>query len=215
MITGFNTDIAHQGRIYHVQTEDRGKNNPIVETLVYSSGEILTSRKTPYTDLIETKSNSDSEILKRMEAQHKDLIQEIRTGKFDAGDLKPFGHGIVSNRSLDEVAQAFLAEHIALEEIKLALNGSDDWAEGESPKFELQVVEQNTERPVCGATVEIRLVATGEQPRQLFSASTDEAGCVEAAFDIPSMPGGNAAIVCSADAAGKTAELKRLVQKPT
>ena len=52
MITGFNTDIKHGSRVFHVQTEDKGMENPFVESLVYVGGEIIASKKTPYTDSI-------------------------------------------------------------------------------------------------------------------------------------------------------------------
>jgi len=38
MITGFNTDVKHGAKVYHVQTEDKGRNNPKIETLVYVGG---------------------------------------------------------------------------------------------------------------------------------------------------------------------------------
>ena len=44
MITGFNTDVKYKGVIYHVQTEDKGTTNPLIETLIYRGGEILGSR---------------------------------------------------------------------------------------------------------------------------------------------------------------------------
>ena len=52
MITGFNTDVSYKGLVYHVQTEDKGPQNPLIETLVYKGGEILASRRLPYGELI-------------------------------------------------------------------------------------------------------------------------------------------------------------------
>ncbi len=114
MITGFNTDVEFYGRLYHVQTEDRGRNNPVVESLVYTGGEIVTARKMSYAELIDAGSFSDSEVQSRMQAQHQDLIREIRNGAFHKGELKPFGHGIVTNRTFDEVVREFLAANPAL-----------------------------------------------------------------------------------------------------
>ena len=109
MLTGFNTDVEFNGRVYHVQTEDRGIANPVVESLVYSRGHIVTARKTPYADLVEAGGCASAQVLARMEAQHRDLMREIRNGAFESGGLKPFGHGIVTNRSFDEVVAEFLA----------------------------------------------------------------------------------------------------------
>ena len=46
MITGFNTDIKHNDKVYHIQTEDKGLQNPYIESLVYVGGEILASAET-------------------------------------------------------------------------------------------------------------------------------------------------------------------------
>ena len=113
MITGFNTDVEYDGCVYHVQTEDRGLDNPIIESLVYTGGEIVCSRKNPYADLIASGCYSEDALLKRMEAQHRELMTEIRDGKFSGEDArKPFGHSIVTNRSFDEVVATFLREQI-------------------------------------------------------------------------------------------------------
>ena len=48
VITGFNTDIEHDGVVYHVQTEDKGLDSPIILSLVYSGGTILASKRSPY-----------------------------------------------------------------------------------------------------------------------------------------------------------------------
>ena len=50
MITGANTDVEYEGRTYHVQTEDKGRENPVVESLIYCQGEILGTRRHDYTE---------------------------------------------------------------------------------------------------------------------------------------------------------------------
>ncbi len=52
MITGFNTDVQHGGVTYHVQTEDKGLDTPLILSLVYVGGHIIASKRTPYADLI-------------------------------------------------------------------------------------------------------------------------------------------------------------------
>jgi hypothetical protein len=47
VITGFNTDVKYRGVVYHVQTEDKGTQNPLIETLIYKGGEILGSGGCP------------------------------------------------------------------------------------------------------------------------------------------------------------------------
>jgi hypothetical protein len=53
MLSGINTDIEHDGKIYHVQTEDGGHQNPVIVTHLFAGGAILASRKVSYADVIQ------------------------------------------------------------------------------------------------------------------------------------------------------------------
>ena len=85
MITGFNTDIEHDGVIYHVQTEDKGLDSPIILSLVYAGGTILASKRSPYQDLI-TSGFSDEVLAERLKRQHRLICAAIHSGRID--DLK-------------------------------------------------------------------------------------------------------------------------------
>lgn len=82
MITGFNTDIKHNDKVYHVQTEDKGVGNPYIESLVYVGGEILASKKTSYAEQLKT-GIDDKWIGGLMEQQHRTMIAAIKRGRFD------------------------------------------------------------------------------------------------------------------------------------
>jgi hypothetical protein len=85
VITGFNTDIEFQGKVYHVQTEDKGLARPVVMTLVYDRGTILASKRTPYDDLVA--GGLDEDVLtERLQKQHRTICAAIRAGRID--DLK-------------------------------------------------------------------------------------------------------------------------------
>ena len=85
VITGFNTDIEHEGIVYHVQTEDKGLDSPIILSLVYVGGTILASKRAPYVDLIE-QGFSDEVLAERLKRQHKLICAAINSGRID--DLK-------------------------------------------------------------------------------------------------------------------------------
>jgi hypothetical protein len=108
VITGFNTDVKFRGLVYHVQTEDKGEANPLIETLIYKGGEILASRRLPYGDLIRNREDEDA-ITKLMEDQHKGMIMEVKRGKFDPGSEKT----VLEDLSLDEIVLAYLAGRAA------------------------------------------------------------------------------------------------------
>ena len=85
MITGFNTDIEHDGVIYHVQTEDKGLDSPVILSLVYTGGTILASKRSPYEDLI-AEGFSDEALAERLKRQHRLICAAIHSGRIN--DLK-------------------------------------------------------------------------------------------------------------------------------
>jgi hypothetical protein len=88
VITGFNTDIPHEGVTYHVQTEDKGLETPLILSLVYVGGAIIASKRTNYDDLIAE--GFDEKILtERLQRQHKLICAAIRAGRVE--DLKRMG----------------------------------------------------------------------------------------------------------------------------
>lgn len=101
MITGFNTDIEHKGTVYHVQTEDKGLENPLVLSLVYVGGEILASKRAPYHDLIEE--GFDKAILQeRLNRQHKLICAAIKSGRIE--DLKRINNRAENNSAPEKTA---------------------------------------------------------------------------------------------------------------
>ena len=88
MITGFNTDIEHEGVVYHVQTEDKGLDSPLILSLVYSGGAILASKRSPYEDLIASGFNEEA-LAQRLKRQHRLICAAINAGRIE--DLKRMG----------------------------------------------------------------------------------------------------------------------------
>lgn len=85
MITGFNTDIPYEGVTYHVQTEDKGLDTPLILSLVYVGGAIIASKRTPYADLI-SKGFDENVLTERLQRQHKLICAAIKSGRVE--DLK-------------------------------------------------------------------------------------------------------------------------------
>lgn len=88
MITGFNTDVEHDGVVYHVQTEDKGLDSPLILSLVYSGGAILASKRSPYEDLIAA-GFDEAALTERLKRQHRLICAAINAGRID--DLKRMG----------------------------------------------------------------------------------------------------------------------------
>lgn len=85
MITGFNTDVKHKNRVFHIQTEDKGEANPCVESLVYVGGEILATKRTSYAEVVKAGAD-DHAIQDLMEQQHRTMIAAIQRGRFDGAN---------------------------------------------------------------------------------------------------------------------------------
>jgi hypothetical protein len=109
VITGFNSDVKYRGLVYHVQTEDKGKVNPLIETLIYRGGEILASRRLPYAELTGEGPVTEQAISRLMEEQHNTMILEVKRGGFAPAAEER----VAEDLSLDEIVLAFLAARAA------------------------------------------------------------------------------------------------------
>jgi len=81
MIVGYNTDIKYRKEVFHIQTEDKGQSNPLVETLVYLHGEILLSRRVSYAHLLNA-AEKNKTIKALMKTQHDQVCSELKGGSF-------------------------------------------------------------------------------------------------------------------------------------
>lgn len=91
--------------MFHIQTEDKGQDNPLVETLVYHSGEILLSRRIGYGHLLK-KSDLRKRIKDIMKTQHDEVISELRGGKFM--HLISMETQVIDDVPLDEMVLEYL-----------------------------------------------------------------------------------------------------------
>lgn len=82
MITGFNTDVPHEGLVYHVQTEDRRTDDPAFESLVYIGGSIVAKKLTPYSDKL-SEGATEEAIASLLKRQHQVIIAAIKAGRIE------------------------------------------------------------------------------------------------------------------------------------
>ena len=79
MVMGFNTEIKHQGVVYHIQTEPR--RDAGIETTVYMRGAVIHSVKNSYQDLLNSPEFSEEKLKRMLEDQHRQVIARIRAGE--------------------------------------------------------------------------------------------------------------------------------------
>jgi hypothetical protein len=82
MVVGFNHNIKHNGKVYHVQTEDSGTDNPHVITHLFVGGNILSSLRSSYSHLT-GHPNLEAQVRAMMELQHKDMLRSLASGAFE------------------------------------------------------------------------------------------------------------------------------------
>jgi hypothetical protein len=88
MIPGFNHNIKHKGRIFHIQTEDSGPKNPHIITHLFVGGNILASKKTTYSEIV-GQSEYEKTVRSMMEEQHKQMLRNLINGVYDSIESAP------------------------------------------------------------------------------------------------------------------------------
>ena len=82
MVPGFNHNVKHMDKVYHVQTEDSGVANPHIITHLFVGGNILATKKTSYADIVQA--NNLHEVVKElMQEQHKAMLRNLINGVYD------------------------------------------------------------------------------------------------------------------------------------
>lgn len=83
-LLGYNNNVRHKGKVFHIQTEDSGvKYGHIITHLFMDGGRILKSVKTSYTEYIGAERMGDI-VREMMKQQHKAMFIALRDGKFDS-----------------------------------------------------------------------------------------------------------------------------------
>ncbi|GEJ55616.1 hypothetical protein AMYX_03570 [Anaeromyxobacter diazotrophicus] len=85
MVTGFNHNVKHRGKAYHIQTEDSGVANPQITTHLFVGGNILATKKTSYADIASAE-NLGQVVRELMEEQHKEMLRNLVNGVYDDRD---------------------------------------------------------------------------------------------------------------------------------
>ena len=82
-LLGYNNNVRHKGKVFHIQTEDSGvKYGHIITHLFMDGGRILKSVKTGYAEYVGNERMADI-VREMMKQQHKAMFIALRDGKFD------------------------------------------------------------------------------------------------------------------------------------
>jgi hypothetical protein len=225
MLTGHNTELLHDEIAFHVQTEDKGRSNPLVVSLIYVGGRVLAAKRTSYAELL-AKGSAEKDIADLMDRQHRTMLAAIRHGRFDDHVQKLLAPRAVEgspaagenhgdhaledlSQSLDEMVSEFLGAE-APPSLTLVLDGTALQAGAES-EIALQALSMPGARRVGGAEVKVEMISPFEPPRLLASGSTDEDGCWRQRVPVPDSAGGLAAVIVAVHSPVGDAEEKILL----
>ena len=90
-LLGFNNNVRHQGRVFHIQTEDSGIKRPhLITHLFADGGRILKTMRTDYSEHIGCE-DMRSVVRKLMKDQHKAMFVALRSGELNALIAEAFG----------------------------------------------------------------------------------------------------------------------------
>jgi hypothetical protein len=234
VITGYNTDVKHNKRVFHIQTEDKGESSPHIESLVYVGGEILATRKTSYADAIKS-GRDDKAVQEMMEQQHRTMIAAIQRGRFDGPDgtlrvpegmsggpeeAEDTGSGKSAledtspgDRTLDQVILDYLASEMEHEQIDCSFTPVPEFVAGREAAVKIKAFSSLSKQAVAGASVQIRILSTVAKPAVVFQGKTAADGSCPVRFQVPASSAGTAAAVIRVGSSIGSTEFKFLVKR--
>ena len=190
MSSGFNTDVKVGEHTFHVQTEDRGPNHPIIDTVVYQNGRILHRRASNYEQDADAVPFSAEELRRRVEEQHRAVIEAIRSGALDA-----------------EIASAEAATQAGRPSgIQVQLLNPGSWLSAGKVSLELEVSRKADRQPQVGAAV--RALIEGALDGGSHSGTSDNQGRVRIHFPLPPLGKGDLALVIQAQVDASKDEIR-------
>ncbi len=175
MVFGHNTNLTVAGTVYHVQTEDRGAGHARIDTMVYCRGRVLHRRVGKYDDLLPLDAVREQTLRKRVDEQHRAVVEEMRSG---ALPLPPGAENAPAT-----VDGAITLSPAASPVLALELLNAKSWLTGKRATLQIAVRDKNNGTPVAAAQVAARI--EGAATTSEFTAQTDPQGQAQLEFDMP------------------------------
>ena len=213
MITGYNTDVRHGNRIFHVQTEDKGLANPKIETLIYVGGEILDSYRGTYEDLLNDFPLQENSIQTRMDDQHKSVIRDIKNGKYDTTPIDPLlaERSVFNDKPLDQAILEYLQQEGDTDTLEMVLDEAMTPKFGEPFQVRIRARLCVSQNPVAGADVAVRILSSLKKAGTLTVGKTDSEGVFCAKVDLPPSQPGHCALMVTCTSEFGNDEVRALI----
>jgi len=186
MLFGHNSNVKAGGTTYHVQTEDRGATNALIDTTVYFRGRVLHRRTNNYFDLLPLNADSEQALKQRLDEQHRAVVEELRTGTL---------HLALPHDEKDSALAAAPGSAAAHKVLLLELINAKSWLSGKRALLQVAVRNQ-TNQAVEGARVTARVDGAAETSE--YSSETGPFGHAQFEFDMPRLEGADPVLLIEA-----------------
>lgn len=184
---GHNSNVTLDGNIYHVQTEERGAAQALIDTTVYLRGRVLHRRTNSFSDLLPLNSEREQALKLRVDTQHRSVVDEIRSGKLR------LSAGNDAKAAAPQAADG--ASAVVSADLRLELLNAKTWLSGKHASLQIAVNDPSN-KPVERATVMARM--EGAAAPAAFSAETNLLGRAKLEFEMPALAGPEVALVVEA-----------------
>ncbi len=203
MLFGHNSNVEAGGTTYHVQTEDRGVTNALIDTTVYFHGRVLHRRTNNYFDLLPLNPAREEALKRRLDEQHRAVVEGLRTGALHL-PLPRDEQVVVPAASHDSRSASGV--------LSIELLNAKTWLTGRRALLQV-AVRNEAHQVVAGATVIARVDGAAETTK--FSVQTNDFGRTKFEFDMPKLAGAEAALVIEASKGNARGHLRfQLRSKP-
>jgi hypothetical protein len=197
MLFGHNTNVAVGETTYHVQTEDRGVTNALIDTTVYFHGRVLHRRTNNYFDLLPLNRKSEPALKHRLDKQHRSVVDELRTGALHLPlpleSKSPAGASDLNTPSVPKL-------------LTLVLINSKTWLAGKRARLDVSVQNRESGEAVNHARIVARVEGAADSKE--FKTETGIDGRAQLEFDMPHVSGADPALVIEAMDGGAKGQLR-------
>ena len=187
MLFGHNTNVKAGETTFHVQTEDRGTTNALIDTTVYFQGRVLHRRTNNYFDLLPLNPDSEQALKLRLDEQHRAVVEDLRTGAL---------HVAVPQEAKLRVAAGPSNAASVPKVLTLVLINAKSWLAGKRATLDVSVQNRESGEAVNHARVVARV--DGAADAKEFAAETGIDGRAQMEFDMPRLAGADPALVIEA-----------------
>jgi hypothetical protein len=203
MLFGHNSNVKAGDTTFHVQTEDRGTTNALIDTTVYFRGRVLHRRTNNYFDLLPLNPDREEALKLRLDEQHRTVVEEIRTGALHLA--LPQDEKFPAPAAAPDSASAHKV-------LLLELINAKTWLSGKRALLQVAVRNQ-ANQAVEGARVTARVDGAAEASE--YSAETGPFGHAQFEFDMPRLAGAEPVLVIEASHGNARGHLRfQLRSKP-